>query len=171
MQQQRRRGGSNVIGWVIFILIIFGSRLLPPLANWLSQATGIQISTGMLLGGLVILFMVVSVASSLVRSAARVGRSSETSLPTGPLPPPTINNPPTVNRPPTTTRMPPTSGMPSSSNLPRLPQANMPNAQKPPSNAPRFDPVIDPRILTIGVVGLIFFGVVFFIVLALSGVI
>jgi hypothetical protein len=35
--------------------------------------------------------------------------------------------------------------------------------------SPQFDPIIDPRILTIGIVGLVLFGGAFLVILALSG--
>lgn len=44
MQQNRRGGGSGWFGWVIFLFLIFGTRFLPPVANWLSQVTGLSIT-------------------------------------------------------------------------------------------------------------------------------
>ena len=134
---KRRRGNwSSAIGWLIFILVIAGG----PLLNLLRGAFGGTVNLPsnllpMLIGGLVLLSILVSVARSL--SAARRGRN-DTRLPTGSAPMPPFGGPAAPRTPPPAPRA---FTMPASSRKPTLP---------PP---PRFEPVIDPKILALGIVG------------------
>lgn len=167
--QPKRRSGSGWFGWLIFILIIFGSRLLPPVANWLSQVTGLPINTGVLIAFLVMLSIVAPLIGNLLRGIGQAGSGNETRLPTGSSPSPG----PPVARPPA--GLPPSSPSPSlpSPRLPptstQLPQANRPSGQQQIPGAPRFEPIIDSRIVVIGVVGLILIGGIFFVVLLSVG--
>lgn len=151
--QQNRRGRNGWIGWVIFALVIFGPRFLGPVASTLSQATGLPISTGVLLATIIGLGVVGSIVSSIVREVNRGRSSTETRLPTGmpPSMPPPAAPPPTVARPPST---------PGGVTPLRLP----PGEQRLPG-PPRFEPIIDPRILTWGILGLILFGGFFLVAL------
>ena len=141
MQDNNKKRGTNwgtVIGWLIFILVIAGG----PLLNLLRGALGGVVSLPsnllpMLIGGLVALSILVSVARSL--GGARRGRS-DTRLPTGTAPTPPFPGPDVTRTPPPGPR---SFTLPAASR-----QASLP----PP---PRFEPVIDPKILTMGVVGVV----------------
>lgn len=157
--QQNRRGGNGWIGWLIFIVLVFGSRFLPPLATWLSQATGLQVSVPMLIASIIALAVVASVIGSIGQSISRNRRSSETRLPTG-LPP--ASSPPTIAPP----RAPSAPPVPEPG---RSPQLRPPSAEQRLPGPPRFEPIIDPRVLTFGIIGLVLFGGFFFLVLMIGG--
>lgn len=146
---QRKRGGNNWIGIVVFLAIVIG----PPIANALSriifQATGYSVSSDLIIGGIIILAILTSIGVSVARSAGRINSGSETRLPTTTVSPPPMSQPPRPSTPPTMRG--PTS-QPT-----KLP------------GAPKFEPVIDPRILTFGLVGLACFGVIFFAILSFAG--
>jgi hypothetical protein len=154
-RKRRQFNLGSVIGWLIFILVIAGGPIvnllrrtfsgviaLPPnLSNWLPIA----------IGALVVLSIVVSALRALnnANSANRDAR-----LPTD------------MSRPaqPPSTAMPPFGGS-ARGGPQRPPGIPSPRAFTPPSSppsqrlsTPRFDPVINPVILAIGVVGLLALG-------------
>lgn len=155
MQQNRR--GNGWIGWLIFILLVFGSRFLPPVANWLAQVTGLPITTPLLIAALVGLGVVVSVVSSIMSEINKNRPSNESRLPTSPQPmtPSRPVTPLPPSRPSSSTRIPPGLSLPTGEQ--RLP------------GPPRFEPIIDPRILIVGLVALAILGAFFLVVLVLSG--
>jgi hypothetical protein len=164
--QQSGRGGNGWIGWLIFILLIFGGRFLPPIANWLSQVTGLQITPPMLIVAAIGLSIVGSILGSVMRQAGRARGANETRLPT---PPPLSGDNTmrtgTIIRPPTPSQ--------SSVKLPntttRLPSSRLPSGEQRLPSPPRFEPIIDPRVLTFGILGLLGLGAFFLVVLFLSG--
>jgi hypothetical protein len=150
MQERRKRGSnwSSAIGWLIFILVIAGG----PLLNLLRRAFGGVVSLPnnllpLLIGGLVAL----SILASVVRAIGSSSRArGDARLPTDAIPPARLPN----------TAMPPFGGparpelpgapltprsfvMPASSREPKLPQA------------PRFEPIVSPTIMLVGVVGVL----------------
>ena len=139
MEENNKKRGTNwssAIGWLIFILVIAGG----PLLNLLRGALGGAVSLPsnllpMLIGGLVLLSILISVARSL--GGARRGRS-DTRLPTGAEPMPPFGGPAVPPMPPPSPRA---FTMPPSSRQPALP------------SPPRFEPVINPKILALGIVG------------------
>jgi hypothetical protein len=153
MQDKRKRGGinwSSLIGWLIFLLVIAGA----PLYNMLRQALGSTTALPaniipILIGGLVAL----SVLVSAVRALGNSNRSNgNTRLPTSMSPPMRTPN----------TAMPPFGG---SSQRPALPQAPPRAFTMPPSSrpidqptAPRFEPVLNPTIVALAVLGLLVLG-------------
>jgi hypothetical protein len=164
MGQSGRGGGW--IGWLIFIFVVFGSRFLPPLANWLSQLTGLNITVPMLIGAVVILAVVGSVGSSLARQLGRARGAGATRRPTTMAPPPpTMPSRPSVpaSRP---SAQPRPMQLPTSSNLPR---PRMPSGEQRLPGPPRYEPIIDPRILAFGVVGLLILGGFFLLALLIAG--
>ena len=150
MEEDNRKRGVNwgsLIGWLIFILVIGGGPLLRLLGNVSGGALTLPPNLlPLLIGGLVVLSIVVSA----VRSIGRSGRSSgDVRLPTSTAPPRPLNLPrarsadsdrPSIPSSPRAFVLPP-----SSKDL-RLPQP------------PRFEPVINPTILTLGIVGLVILG-------------
>jgi len=141
MQENKKRRGaswSSAIGWLIFILVVAGG----PLLNLLRTALGGTINLPsnllpMLIGGLVALSILVSV----VRSLAGSRRSqSDTRLPTGNEPMPPFAGP-------AAPRMPPRASAPQ-------PYSPSNREQRLPS-APRFEPVINPKIVALGIVGVL----------------
>ncbi len=157
--QRSERGGGGWIGWLIFLLVIFGFRFLPPLANWLTQVTGITITVPMLIIAFTVLAVVASIGSSLVRAAGRSGDAGQTGMPPSLPVPPQSSTPPE----PASSPWPPTTP---ASNLPR---ARLPSGQEHLPKPPRFEPIIDPRILAAGIAGLVILGALTLLVLFLSG--
>ncbi len=160
--QQNRRGGNGWLGWVIFVVLIFGSRFLPPVANWLSQVTGLQISAPMLVAAIVGLGVLSTIFGSIATEVRRNRSDGDTRLPTGQQP----VQPPQTLSPPRSSGAPPATPAPRASGLPRMRQSS--GDQRLPG-PPRFEPIIDPRVLTIGIIGLVLFGGFFFVALLLSG--
>jgi hypothetical protein len=134
---KRRRGNwSSAIGWLIFILVIAGGPLLNLLRGALGGAVNLPSNLlPMLIGGLVALSILVSIVRSL--GTARRGRG-DTRLPTGTEPMPPFGGPAAPRMPPPSPRA---FTMPASSRQPTLP------------SPPRFEPVINPKILALGIVG------------------
>jgi hypothetical protein len=154
MERQRKpRGGNNWIGLVIFLVVMFGSPLSSFVSGLIFQATGVSVSSGVLVIGLIVVAVAVSLVGSAVRSAGRFNIGSETRLPSGPTSAPQMSAPP--SRP---------AQLPPSMSGSGLPPAQLPGG-------PRYEPVINPRILAIGVAGLLLFGVIFLAILAMSGAI
>jgi hypothetical protein len=136
--KKRRTNWSSAIGWLIFILVVAGGPLLTLLRNALGSAINLPANLiPMLIGGLVVLSILVSV----VRSLGGTRRSqSDTRLPTGNAPMPPFAGP-------AAPRMPPSTSVPQ----PYYPAGR---DQRLPS-APRFEPVINPKIIAIGIVGVL----------------
>jgi len=154
MQNKRKRGGinwSSLVGWLIFLLVIAGA----PLYNVLRQVLGTTALPAnlipILIGGLVAL----SVLVSAVRALGNTNRSgSDTRLPTSMSPPMRTPN----------TAMPPFGGA-GAPQRPALPTAPPRAFTMPPMSrqayqptAPRFEPVLNPTILALGVIGLLILG-------------
>ncbi len=144
MEPKRKRSdGRNWISLVIFLVIAFGSPVSKFITSLIFQTTGQPVSSSTLAIGLVsliVLAVAVSVISSVVRGVGRINTGSETQLPSGPMPaPPPMNAGGTDQS---------TSQFPGS---------------------PRFEPMINPRILAFGIIGLIFFGGVFLAILSIFG--
>lgn len=136
--KKRRTSWSSAIGWLIFILVVAGG----PLLNLLRTALGSTINLPSnllptLIGGLVALSILVSVVRSL--GGSRRGQN-DTQLPTGNAPMPPFGGP-------TTPRMPPSTV---------VPQAYSPAGRdKRLPSAPRFEPVFNPKLVAIGIVGVL----------------
>lgn len=159
MQNKRKRGGinwSSLVGWLIFLLVIAGA----PLYNMLRQVVGSTTSLPtnlipILIGGLVAL----SVIASAVRALGNTNRAgSDTRLPTSMSPP--MRTPNTTPN----TAMPPFGGAPQ---RPAQPMASPRAFTMPPTSrtadqpaAPRFEPVLNPIIVVLAVLGLIILGAV-----------
>jgi hypothetical protein len=140
MQENKKRGTnwSSAIGWLIFILVVAGG----PLLNLLRGALGGVINLPnnllpILIGGLVVLSILVSAVRSMAGSRRN---QSDTRLPTGNAPMPPFAGPAAPRMPPSTT----------------VPQPYSPAGrdQRLPS-APRFEPVINPKIVALGIVGML----------------
>ena len=160
--QQRGRGGNSWIGWVIFVFLVFGSRLLPPVAVWLSQATGLAITAPMLVAVVIGLSVLGSVVGSAVRSVGKAHASSELRPPTPTmLPPPSGMPPPRPVRPARMSQLPPPTGA--------NPLPGMPSGQPPLLGPPRFEPIIHPRVLAFGIIGLVVFGGLFLAAVLFAG--
>lgn len=163
MQSNRRSSGGGWIGWVIFFVLIFGSRFLPPVANWLSQVTGIAISPQIMIAVIIGGGVLISVMSSLIQTVNKGRESNDSRLPTTMLPPPPSSSSPSAPMQlPPSTRMPPP--MSTDQALRRL---GMSKQELPPP--PGFEPIINPRILTFGIVGLLVLGGFFFLALLAAG--
>lgn len=186
-RNRRRGGGSGWIGIVIFLLIAFGSQVVGFLSRFLSQLTGgsLNVAPGtlmlVLIGGLIVLSVLLSVMRAIVGAA----RSNETRLPTS-LPP----QPPQLPRAPERSGMAPPR-MPEQPRLPpSLPASRMPSPPQSPMSspewirsrassdinmqrmpgAPRFEPIVDPKVLGFGILGLLVLGGVFGLVFLFSSI-
>ncbi|NNJ12254.1 hypothetical protein EKD04_018155 [Chloroflexales bacterium ZM16-3] len=149
---QKKSGGNNWIGIAVFLAIVVGPSLSSFLSGAIFSLTGVMIGSDVILGGLIIGSIVISLLVSVARGAGRLNSGSETRLPTTTISPPQMAAPPR-----------------SSSAPPSAPRMGAPQMKLP--GRPQFEPIIDPRVLTFGVVGLIFFGLVFFVILMFSGAI
>lgn len=161
----RKRGGinwSSLIGWVIFILVVAGG----PLLNLLRRALGGAITLPanltslipLVIGGLVVLSIVVSAVRAL-GSASRAGGAPR--LPTD------LGSP---------SRAPDTPIAPFGGQRGSLPPPATLRSYMPPSSAPqqrlstpRFDPVVNPTILVVGILGLLGLGGAALLFLAQGG--
>ena len=139
MQGNNKKRGANwssAIGWLIFILVIAGGPLLNLLRNALGSAVNLPANLlPMLIGGLVVLSILVSAVRSIAGSRRN---QSDTRLPTGNAPMPPFAGPAAPRMPPSTI----------------VPQSPAARDQRLPS-APRFEPVINPRIVALGIVGVL----------------
>ena len=132
MQEKKKRGvsWSSAIGWLIFILVVAGTPLLNMLRSALAGIVNLPANLmPMLIGGLVALSILVSVIRSLGGSRRS---QSDTQLPT------------------TTAPMPPFAG-PSAPYVPPSPPVRDQRLPSP----PRFEPVLNPKIVGIGIVGVL----------------
>jgi hypothetical protein len=141
MQENNKKRGtswSSAIGWLIFILVVAGGPLLTLLRGALGGVVNLPANLlPMLIGGLVVLSILVSVVRSLGGSRRS---QSDTRLPTGNAPLPPFAGP-------AAPRMPPSTIVPQSYN-PAGRDQRLPSA-------PRFEPMINPRIVAIGIVGVL----------------
>lgn len=142
--KRKRTNWSQAIGWLIFLLAVAGGPIISSLRRLLGGTISLP-STGnllpLLIGGLVLLSIVVSVIGAVARGG---GSRGETRLPTG--------VPPTNTLPPM--RLPST---------PKLPGAAPSPGQLP--STPRFDPIFNPLVVIVGVVGLAALGLLGLVVL------
>lgn len=165
MEQNRQSGGSGWIGWVLFFVLIFGSRFAPPVANWLSQTTGLPITPNGLMGTVAVLYIASLVLGPVIGMFLRNlgGGSGDTANPSLPSSTP---------MPGQASQAPFPSSPPPSSSLPKQPPVRLPpptSAKTP--GAPRWEPIIDPRILVVGIIGVVLFGGFFLLALLFTGTI
>lgn len=165
MQDRKKKTFTwgSAIGWVIFVLAIAGG----PILNVLRRAFGSSLALPanllpLLIGGLVALSVLVSVVRSVGRSAQR--RGSDTRLPTGTQPTVTSAPPaPFESRPP-----PRPASTPSMPSMPSMPRTGAAGEVRLPS-APRFEPIISPAILAVGLLGLLVLGGLALVLLRVAG--
>jgi|GEM_PF-837574 len=168
MEQSRRRG-SGAFGWLLFALIIFAPRLAGPLSNWLAQNLGITVAPGTIIAGMIGLYVLSAVLAPALRALGRSRGAGDTRLP---APPPTSSAPPRPIAPPRPAAPP----APRSTPPPRLPPGpttgpamRFPDGPSPLPGPPRFEPIIDPRVLTFGIVGLLALGAFLLVLFFLAG--
>lgn len=170
MRKNRQNNSGNWVGFLIFFILVFGSQIFPPLARWLTQLTGMPISAGMLYVGAVILGLLLPMLVGAIGTAAR-SQGNDGGFGGNAGAPPTM---------PTTTRLPqaplpaeqlpdwirsnksiPPGTPPQVGKLPDWMQPNLPSGQPPRIGKPKFEPIIEPRVLALGLLGLLFFGLIF----------
>lgn len=141
MQEKRRKrtNWGSAIGWVIFVLALAGGPILGTLRNMLGGS--ITLPNNLL--PMIILGLVgLSVIGSAVAAIGRATRGrGDTRLPTSVAPSQPARLPQPTRQP---TALPPPSGLPAGDA--RLPQT------------PRFEPIINPRVLVFGIVGALALG-------------
>jgi len=153
--QPKRKNDNRWIGWLIFFFVMFGSRFLPPLTNWLVQVTGLAVSPALLIAAVIGLGVIANVVYSVVQANTKGRASTQMSLPEPSLPFPRPSAPP----------------MSTASNSSAVPRMRLPPDEAQPPNPPRFEPIINPRVLTFGLIGLVVCGGCFLLALLLAGVI
>ncbi len=159
-KKKRRTNWGSLIGWLIFILVIAGGPILGMLRRALSGVVTLPSNLlPLLIGGLVALSILVSV----IRALGSANRSSTTRLPTTSAPPPSNAPMPPFGGPSGVGPMPPT--MPASPRSFTLPQSGAKERLPPP---PRFEPIFSPRIVAVGVLGLVALGALALLVLGLN---
>jgi hypothetical protein len=166
MQEKRKPkfNWGSALGWLIFILLIGGTQILPPIWRALSGGSAPPAYlVSYLIGGLVALSIVASVVRSIVQASARRG---DTRLPTGaptrtnaPMPP--FGGPSASTRMPAAPRLPPPAALPQQVRLGASNEARLPSK-------PRFEPIVNPAVLTVGLVGLVLLGAAAVLVFGLS---
>jgi hypothetical protein len=149
MQENRKRrvNWGSAIGWLIFILVIAGG----PLLNLLTRALRGVVTLPpnllpILIGGLVALSILVSVVraigtSSRAKNDTRLPTGSAPRIPNAPMPP--FGGPARPPQLPGSLPQSPRSFTPPTAGAPRLP------------GAPRFEPIINPAVLVLGLIGLL----------------
>jgi hypothetical protein len=155
-QDNRKRGRFNwgsLIGWLIFILVVAGGPLLNLLRRVLGAGASLPVNLSnllpILIGGLVVLSIVVSAVRALNNS---MRSSGDTRLPTstsGQARPPSAPMPPFGGA----QRLP--QNLPSSPRAFTLPPGSRTANQPQP---PQFEPLINPLILALGILGLLALG-------------
>ncbi|NTW01526.1 MAG: hypothetical protein HGA19_09475 [Oscillochloris sp.] len=144
--QPKRENANSWIRSLILLIVLVGAPLATFLSKVILQSTGLSVNPGLLIIGMVILVVITAQFGPARRALGRINSSSETKLPSTPSAP-----------------LPPSSR---ASSLP--PQMS---SQQQLSGSPRFEPIINPRLLTFGIIGLVFLGVVFLVFLAMTGAI
>lgn len=162
-KRKRRSGWSSAVSWLIFLLVIAGG----PIYNALRRALGSSVAlptnlVPLLIGGLVGLSILVAAVRALGNSSRVRGPQLPTDL-SAPRRPPNAAMPPFGG-----------AGAPQRPPIPAAPRAfTLPPGSAPTPNpparqpaAPRFEPVINPIILGVGILGLLALGALGLIVLA-----
>lgn len=146
MQNKKKKGVNwgSVISGLIFLLVVAGG----PIFNLLRRAIGgaVTLPSNLLpwlISGLVLLSILASVVRSISQSNQR---RSDTRLPTS-VQPPAMSTPPSM-------AAPPNMAAPLNTSAPR----GAFSSATPPTNAPRFDPIVSPQVVVFGVVGLLLLG-------------
>jgi hypothetical protein len=143
-RKRRRMNLGSLIGWLIFILVFASG----PIFRLIGQALGGSVNLPanlpvLLIGGLVLLSILVSVLRAVGGSVQRRG---DERLPTAPSPPARPMNAP----------MPPFSG-PAGRAINTQSLSQRPARERLPA-APQFEPLINPRLAGVAVLGLLVLG-------------
>ncbi|NOK60198.1 MAG: hypothetical protein GFH27_549281n409 [Chloroflexi bacterium AL-W] len=177
-RKRRQTNWGSMIGWLIFLIAIAGT----PILNGINQIIGGSFRLpGNLLPFILFGLLALSIVIPIVRSIGGAARSSgDTRLPTSSNPssrtPSTAQSPfdrtssrtpatfdSTTSRPPTTPKPPfgnSTATARSTNTMTRRSNSQMPST-------PRFEPIINPTILAIGIVGVLVFIGLAFVVLSM----
>jgi hypothetical protein len=157
MNEDRKTSELNwraVIGWLVFLLVL----LAGPLSSFARRMFGGSFPSNLwgylplIIGGLVIL----SFAISAVRAFGQSRTGGAPRPPSSPLPPVSGPQLPPAWTAPTSQQPPLPPGAPG----PQLPPASptTPARQQSPLSPPQFDPLISPKILLLGILGLLILG-------------
>jgi hypothetical protein len=171
-KKPKRNASGNWIGIVIFILVIAGPQIANVLSNLVSSVSGgaVTLSPNTLIPLLILGAVLISALVGIGRAISSAGDTrTGPSASKGPWAPPSApqrsaspGSP--AQRP--SAPMPPRNFPPTSSS-PKSPSSSQPGRQSSdlrPGNLPgppRFEPIIDPRVLSLGLAGLLVFAVIF----------
>lgn len=142
----KQSGWGSAIGWIIFILLFAGRPIFQFIQGALGGAVSLPSNLLPIAAGAVVLLVVIV---SAVRALAGSSNAGDARLPTGTSPARPINTP-----------MPPFGGqaeLPRPLIAPRDPAPGLGSQGRLPQ-APRFDPLFNPTILAVGILGLIALG-------------
>lgn len=167
-ERNRRKNSGSWIGILIFLFLVLGPQIARVISQLVSQITGGTVTIGtniipLLIGGVIIVATLIAVG----RALRGITEQSETRLPTSTTPPPTSvqRDQPTLPPPPYGSRP---SPPPAARNFPKDVDRSDINPQQLPGT-PRFEPIVDGKVLLFGIVGAILIGVVFVVSAVLSG--
>lgn len=182
-KKPKRNASGNWIGIIIFILVIAGPQIANVLSNLVNSISGgaVSLSPNMLIPLLILGAVLISALIGIGRAISSAGdtRSGPSSMPGSSIPRPSV--PPYSSSPSSTGQRPaaplpprnfPSPSAPSSSSLPKSLRQNQQSSDLRPGQLPgppRFEPIIDPRVLGLGVAGLLVFAVIFGVLFVLAG--
>lgn len=174
-KQKKRNPLSNWIGILIFLALIFGSQISRVLSNVLGQVFGVVVPANTLLFVLIGGLIAFSVLTSIINTAVNAGKPKETSLPTSAAPPapPRPNPPPassasSVSSPPRPVRPPSLQPPPNATQWSSRATSDITTSSSPQIKPPGFEPIISPKVLAFGILGLLLLGGVFAAAFVLS---
>jgi hypothetical protein len=157
-EQPPRQNNYGWVGPLIFLFFISASRLMPVLANFITQNFGVAVSSGQVFAAIIAGGIVIAIFSTVISGVRNAQRRADGGLPPRP----------TMLRSPTAGSLP--KPIPSVTQLPsrqeKLPKwikksgaSPLPSFRPP---APRFEPIIAPRVLRFSIAGFVIYcGIVF----------
>jgi hypothetical protein len=156
--KKKRSGWGSAIGWLIFILIFARGPITRLVQSALSGSSGtftLPTNLSTLIPLAVAAVVVLTIAASAVRAIGG-RRGQDERLPTGTQPPRPMSLPMPPFGGPSAPIMPPArAAQPSSPRAFTMPAAG---SQQQLPTAPRFEPIISPRIVLLGIAGLVALG-------------
>jgi hypothetical protein len=177
-KKPKRNASGNWIGIVIFILVIVGPQIANVISNLVSSISGgaVSLSPNMLIPLLILGAVLISALVGIGRAISSAGDSRPappgsygSNMPRPPAPP---HRESTAGRNPPAP-MSPRNASPPPSALPKSLQQHRQRSDLRPGQLPeppRFEPIIDPHVLSFGLAGLLVFAVIFGALFVLAGI-
>lgn len=159
--QNKKKDGMNWIGTLFFIVLIFGQ----PIAQFISRLTGGVVNPSIVVPLLLGTLALAAIASFVIRGLNSIAEQEQSHRPTPPPTPPPTSKP--RPKPSNFSSKSPynkstyTSSFPSSSDLRKMSSRSGIGSQKLPG-PPKFEPIIDPKVLVSGIIGAALLGFLLF---------